>query len=103
MFSRIVQQNCINTVRRAGVQTRTLASVSSSTTFNPTSVGPYQVFDRKAKQLQKDRAALREDGARSQLVDYVRDEVADTLFERLLVSFLDVVHFASRITRAVGY
>lgn len=67
---------------------RCLASISSSPQLNPNSVGPFQVFDRRAKQLQKDRAAVREDGARSRVVDYVRDEVADRMVERLLVSLL---------------
>jgi len=62
---------------------RCLASVSSSS-INPTSVGPFQVFDRRAKRLQKNRAALRENGERSRTVDYVRDEVADRMVERLL-------------------
>ncbi|KAG9317317.1 S-adenosyl-L-methionine-dependent methyltransferase [Chiua virens] len=44
----------------------------------------YRVFDRIAKQRQKDRAASRDGGARSRTVDYVRDEVADRMMERLL-------------------
>ncbi|KAH9927303.1 S-adenosyl-L-methionine-dependent methyltransferase [Fomitopsis serialis] len=50
----------------------------------PGAVGPYQVFDRYAKRLQKDNSALREGGARSRTVDYVRDEVADRMIERML-------------------
>jgi len=46
---------------------------------------PYMVFDRNAKRKQKDRAALKESGNCSRLVDYVRDEVADRMMERLLV------------------
>ncbi|THH31926.1 hypothetical protein EUX98_g2294 [Antrodiella citrinella] len=71
-------------LRRCTRQTRSLASISTSTSFSPTSVGPFQVFDRTAKRLQKDRAALRDDGDRSRTVDYVRNEVAETLIERLL-------------------
>ncbi|PBK66876.1 S-adenosyl-L-methionine-dependent methyltransferase [Armillaria solidipes] len=56
---------------------RSLASVSSS------NVGPFTVFDRKAKQLQRDRAAAKDGGKSSATVDYVRDEVADRLLERL--------------------
>ncbi|KAK0444428.1 S-adenosyl-L-methionine-dependent methyltransferase [Armillaria borealis] len=56
---------------------RSLASVSSS------NVGPFTVFDRKAKQLQRDRAAAKDGGKSSSTVDYVRDEVADRLLERL--------------------
>lgn len=62
---------------------RAYASVSSG--LNPNSVGPFQVFDRKAKVLQKDRSAVAEDGKRSRTVDYVREEVADRMIERLLV------------------
>lgn len=50
-------------------------------------VGAYQVFDRNVKRIQKDRAALRDGGARSRTVDYVRDEVADRMMERFLVSW----------------
>ncbi|KAH9939255.1 S-adenosyl-L-methionine-dependent methyltransferase [Epithele typhae] len=59
---------------------RHLASVSSSPT---TSSSPFQVFDRNAKQMQRDRAASRKEGERSRVVDYVRDEVAEMLFERM--------------------
>lgn len=54
--------------------------------FPSASVSPYRVFDRTAKQTQKDRAANRNGGERSRVVDYVRDEVADRMMERLLVS-----------------
>ena len=63
---------------------RQLASVPSSQ-VNP-ALNPFQVFDRHAKLLQKDRAAAREDGNRSRTVDYVRDEVADRMIERFLAS-----------------
>ncbi|ETW83776.1 hypothetical protein HETIRDRAFT_314737 [Heterobasidion irregulare TC 32-1] len=63
---------------------RLLASVASSSPVNPNTVGPFQVFDRHAKRLQKDRAAAHEDGQRSRMVDYVRDEVADRMIERFL-------------------
>jgi len=48
-------------------------------------MAPYQVFDRRVKQMQKDRAASLEDGKPSRVVDYLRDEVADTMLERFLV------------------
>ncbi|KAJ7639279.1 S-adenosyl-L-methionine-dependent methyltransferase [Roridomyces roridus] len=57
-----------------------LAAVPSGSP-NPSTLGPFQVFDRNAKRLQKDRAALRE-GSRT--VDYVRDEVADRMMERFM-------------------
>ncbi|KAF8969362.1 S-adenosyl-L-methionine-dependent methyltransferase [Flammula alnicola] len=51
---------------------------------NINTVGPYQVFDRNAKRMQRDRAALRDGGARSRTVDYVREEVAERLMERFM-------------------
>lgn len=42
-----------------------------------------EVFNLKAKQLQKDRAAINVDQSRK--VDYLKDEVAMRLCERLLV------------------
>ncbi|KAG2060219.1 S-adenosyl-L-methionine-dependent methyltransferase [Suillus hirtellus] len=49
----------------------------------PTS-GVYKVFDRAAKRKQRDRAVSRDAGVESRTVDYVRDEVADRMMERLL-------------------
>ncbi|KAF8806275.1 S-adenosyl-L-methionine-dependent methyltransferase [Phlegmacium glaucopus] len=64
---------------------RSYAAVSSSSPIPTTNtVGPYQVFDRHAKTIQRDRAALREQGKRSRTVDYVRDEVAERMLERFL-------------------
>jgi len=64
---------------------RTFATVSpSSPPTNPYTVGPYQIFDRNAKRLQRDRAALRDAGERSRVVDYVRDDVANGMMERLM-------------------
>jgi NADH dehydrogenase [ubiquinone] 1 alpha subcomplex assembly factor 5 len=65
---------------------RLLASVAGSGAPNPLSVGPFRVFDREAKTLQKNRAAVLDNGQRSRTVDYVREEVADRLLERLMVS-----------------
>ena len=45
----------------------------------------FQVFDRSVKRLQKDRAATRNGGGPSRLVDYVREEVADRMAERFMV------------------
>lgn len=64
---------------------RKYASASSGP-INPHSVGPFEVFDRKVKRMQKDRSALRDNGDRSRTVDYVREEVADRLVERFMVS-----------------
>jgi len=68
---------------------RNLASVIDSRTG--TAVGPFEVFDRKAKRLQKDAAASRDGGERSRTVDYVRDEVADRMMERFMVSLSTLV------------
>jgi hypothetical protein len=67
------------------LSTRSLAAVSSTFDARAGTVGPFQVFDRNTKRLQKDRAASRDGGARSRTVDYVRDEVADRMMDRLLV------------------
>ncbi|KAI0320280.1 S-adenosyl-L-methionine-dependent methyltransferase [Amylostereum chailletii] len=68
-----------------GPSFRAFASATSAT-ISPSAVGPFQVFDRSTKRLQKDRAARRDGGSRSRMVDYVRDEVAERMAER----FLDV-------------
>lgn len=59
--------------------TRSFASIA------PANVSPFLVFDRRAKQLQKDRAASKNDGADSRTVDYIRNEVADRMLERFEV------------------
>ncbi|TRM67864.1 S-adenosyl-L-methionine-dependent methyltransferase [Schizophyllum amplum] len=56
---------------------RTYASISSNSNLTP-----YQIFDRRVKEDQKDRAVAFDGGKRSATVDYVRDEVADRLMER---------------------
>jgi NADH dehydrogenase [ubiquinone] 1 alpha subcomplex assembly factor 5 len=71
---------------RSTRHTRVLAAHSAtSLPQNPHGLGHYEIFDRSAKQLQKDRAAALDSGTRSRTVDYVRDEVADRMMERLLV------------------
>lgn len=52
-----------------------------------------QVFNDNTKQLQRERAAADVEGSRK--VDYLRDEVASRLCERLLVSSLPL---SSKIT-----
>ena len=64
---------------------RSLAYLSPSQ-INTAVRGPFKVFDREAKRLQKDRAATRDGGTRSRTVDYVRDEVANRMIERFTVS-----------------
>lgn len=51
----------------------------------PPTLAPYEVFDRNAKRLQRDRAASRDGGDRSRLVDYLRREVAERVMERFEV------------------
>lgn len=75
----------LNTRGFARATSRTYASVSSSSP-NPNTVGPFQVFDRNAKRIQKDASVTKDDGKTSRVVDYVREEVADRMMERLLVS-----------------
>lgn len=48
-------------------------------------LSPFRVFDREVKRIQKDRAAAFKNGEQSRTVDYVRNEVADRLFERFAV------------------
>ncbi|KAG8218494.1 hypothetical protein J3R82DRAFT_4127 [Butyriboletus roseoflavus] len=67
---------------------RLVRAYASQASFTAPTVSVYQVFDRAAKRTQKDRAASRNGGERSRTVDYVRDEVADRLMERLLVMCL---------------
>ncbi|KAF8914300.1 S-adenosyl-L-methionine-dependent methyltransferase [Gymnopilus junonius] len=64
---------------------RSFAAVSSNSPApSMSTVGPYEVFDRNVKRMQRNRAALREGGTRSRTVDYVRDEVAGRMMERFL-------------------
>ncbi len=80
---------------------RHLASVSSS--IDPNSVGPFQVFDRNVKVLQKDRSAIAQNGKKSRTVDYVRNEVAERMIERLMVSSKICAQFTHPLTRVAGY
>jgi hypothetical protein len=52
-----------------------------------------QIFNRHTKRLQKERAAA--DVARSRQTDYLKDEMATRLSERLLVSFHTPIEFQS--------
>lgn len=59
----------------------------SETTPPPgaTVLAPYEVFDRNAKRMQRDRASVKDGGERSRLVDYLRREVAERVMERFEV------------------
>ncbi|GAA5964231.1 hypothetical protein JCM8115_002841 [Rhodotorula mucilaginosa] len=62
-----------------------LASGSRSYTvpsFAPSAASPFSVFDRNLKVAQRDRAARNKE--RSRLTDYVKDDVAQTMVDRLL-------------------
>lgn len=52
--------------------------------FAPSSASPFAVFDRDLKRAQRDRAARHVE--RSRLTDYVKDDVAQSMVDRLLVS-----------------
>ena len=66
--------------RRCSAPTTTLRKYASQTPGTPM----LEVFNRKVKHLQKDRAARNVEQSRK--VDYLKDEVAMRLCERLLVS-----------------
>jgi NADH dehydrogenase [ubiquinone] 1 alpha subcomplex assembly factor 5 len=68
-----LSRRCVNQI----INTRAYAS---QTPGNPM----LEVFNRKTKHLQKDRAARNVEESRK--VDYLKDEVARRLCERLLVS-----------------
>lgn len=80
-----LQLSARRSARLTSQWSRHLASVSSS--IDPNSVGPFQVFDRNVKVLQKDRGATAQNGKKSRTVDYVRNEVAERMIERLMVRF----------------
>ncbi|OMJ12742.1 NADH dehydrogenase [ubiquinone] 1 alpha subcomplex assembly factor 5 [Smittium culicis] len=56
--------------------------VNYSSYSEPDQSSTYLVFDRKIKKLQKDRAARNVDTSRQ--VDYLKDEVANRIVDRLL-------------------
>lgn len=76
--------------RNASTTPESILTPSSSTkTTNPAPGAPkpnspFIVFDRGAKHLQRNRAATRNNGQASRLTDYIRDEAAANLSERLL-------------------
>lgn len=69
----------LNTVARRRLATAAAAAAAAATTAAPLS---FQVFDRTTKRLQRDRAGLNPAGKST---DYLKDEVAARLVERLLV------------------
>jgi hypothetical protein len=76
-------------LRHATTWRRGLATFSS--------LQPYTVFDRSLKRIQRDRAALKNNGEDSRTVDYLRNEVAERMIERLLVRFCTQYSYVSLI------
>jgi len=78
----------IHGCHRLGASIRHYATATSRSASN-TGTGPsqgaatFQIFDRNLKRTQRDRAA--DNAEESRKVDYLRDEVANRLAERLLV------------------
>ena len=60
--------------------------------YTPTPTAAYEVFDEPSKARQRDRALIRlkskEGGGDASVVDYLREELADRLSERIEVSLL---------------
>ena len=58
--------------------------------YTPTPTAAYEVFDEPSKARQRDRALIRlkskEGGGDASVVDYLREELADRLSERIEVS-----------------
>ncbi|KAF9062221.1 S-adenosyl-L-methionine-dependent methyltransferase [Rhodocollybia butyracea] len=72
--------------RKLFIQSRRFAAISSSgpsPSLTTHTLGPFQVFDRETKRIQRNKAASKNGGESSRTVDYVRDEVADRMMERL--------------------
>ncbi|KAJ3775694.1 S-adenosyl-L-methionine-dependent methyltransferase [Lentinula raphanica] len=82
----IIPSRSLHRIRLFRAQTRAYAAISSSgpsPSLTTHTLGPFQVFDRETKRHQKDQAAYKDGGDSSRTVDYVRDEVADRMMERL--------------------
>ncbi len=74
------------------------ASINRSYAVQAPGAPTLQIFNQHVKYLQKERAAA--NAGQSRKVDYVRDEVAQRLCERLLVQeFLQFEMFTSNIAR----
>lgn len=69
-------------------RTRLARHFATATHIPPTASQAHRVFDRHVKQIQKDQAALAQSGDASRLVDYVRNSVAESLIERLMVEII---------------
>lgn len=71
------------------------ASYATLSPYTPTPTAAYEVFDEPSKARQRDRALLRlrskEGGGDVSVVDYLREELAERLSERIEV-FPSIVH-----------
>lgn len=83
-------RSCLRASRPIALPVRSYASLSPDT---PPPTKPYEVFDEDGKTRQKDRAILRlqeqQDAGEledPQVLDYIREEVADRITERIEVS-----------------
>ncbi|KAK6510347.1 hypothetical protein TWF506_009461 [Arthrobotrys conoides] len=77
----IAKPSCLRHRRNLAIATNTEPGGSSPPNVRIGSAGSFQVFDRRVKGLQRDRAAKNAEESRK--VDYLRDEVANRLVERL--------------------
>ncbi|GAA5999950.1 uncharacterized protein JCM10292_003552 [Rhodotorula paludigena] len=75
-LSRSVTSSSARTALRQPVRSYAVPS------FAPSSASPFAVFDRDLKRAQRDRAARHVE--RSRLTDYVKDDVAQSMVDRLL-------------------
>jgi hypothetical protein len=78
-------------------------SMSLASVAGVVAPAPYQIFDRYTKVLQKDRSAGPNLVENSRTVDYVRDEIADRLIERMLVSSGPGFFFVYLNASHIGY
>ncbi|KAJ3997782.1 S-adenosyl-L-methionine-dependent methyltransferase [Lentinula boryana] len=87
----VITSRSLTKARLLRTQTRGYATISSSgpsPSLTTHTLGPFQVFDRETKRKQRDTAAHKNGGASSRTVEYVRDEIADRMMERLEVPLL---------------
>lgn len=74
--------NCLRLIAKRHAGRRLYSSKETAREYLDKAPAPFQVFDRAAKKLQRDRAAARVNDSRD--VDYLRDEVAARVADRLL-------------------
>ncbi|KAM0756170.1 S-adenosyl-L-methionine-dependent methyltransferase [Meredithblackwellia eburnea MCA 4105] len=83
MAARSASSKLIQVKHFSSSQLRQYASFTQSPKPSASSPGnPFVVFDRKAKKLQRDRAGSNKE--KSRLTDYVKDDVAANMVDRLL-------------------